>query len=350
MPDALTSSPPEVPKTTVRDVNIELQFAGPWRRFFARLVDLWAIGIPTGYIVALVSSSLSMEIAFWLQEPGSQFAFGLLLLPLILLIEAVIFGLFGSTLGKALLGIKVVTAAAYPASFSEYAERQSGVYWYGLGAGIPIVTLFTMARQHERLKQGKQAGYDEGRFNAKAQKLTPFRKILVPVVIAGLVSVNLAIRATSAEADRAYYAGFDWTNVVTGRTVAIPTGWIHESQDNVDGAPIDVFSSPRVDTIVVFAKEEIDPALSIDEYAELWAGATEETMALSLPGQPTTVRGLAGLQITGSVSGDQTQRIDALLVRNESQMWRVVLLRTSGRDPASEEAKELRNVLFTSIE
>lgn len=48
--------PPELPKPTAREHLITLPLAGPWRRFFARLVDLWVIALPTGFVVARLHS------------------------------------------------------------------------------------------------------------------------------------------------------------------------------------------------------------------------------------------------------------------------------------------------------
>jgi len=346
---ALAAIPPEIPTPTERDLNIALPLAGAWRRFFARLIDLWAISLPAAFLVSIIGSTFSTEFALWVQEPGSQYVFGWLILPLVLLIEAMIFGLFGSTLGKALLGVKVMTTTAIPARFAQYARRLVGVYWYGLGTGFPLVSLFTMARQHGRLKMGKFATYDEGVFNIKARKLGLFRAAFAVATIIALFSINVALQAISQEADRAYYAGFDWTNSSSGRTVQIPSGWVHESSENVDSQPIDIFSGPQIGVFVILAEEEIDPSMSLKEYAQLWLAATEESMTLSVSGQPPLVRGLPALRLVGMMADDSTQRIDAVIVHNGDHVWRVLLVGTSGEDPATDEAVALRNVLFGSI-
>jgi len=348
--DALSAIPPELPEPTPREKNIELPLAGPWRRFFGRLIDLWALALPTAFLVSVAASAASMEFALWIQEPGSEYAFGWLILPLVLFTEAIIYAIFGTTLGKALLGIKVVTVSADPVTFSQYAKRLVGVYWSGLGTGFPLVSLFTMAYQCGRLRKGRHAGYDEGRFNIKATKIGFFRIVLAVLVIAGLFSVNGALQVVSRDAKSGYYSGFNWTNDVTGRTVSIPAGWIHQRQQNDENQPIDIFSGPRVGAFAVFAKEDIDPNLSLIEYAQFWAIATEGTMSLSIPGHQIQMHGRPALHITGTMAGDRSQKIDAVLVRKGRHIWRVVLLGTSRRNPASEEAKELRDVLFSSIE
>lgn len=348
--NALSAIPPELPEAAPREKIIELPLAGPWRRFFGRFIDLWALALPVAFLVSVAGSAASMEFALWIQEPGSQYIFGWLIVPLILFAEAIIYALFGTTLGKAILGIKVVTVSAHPVTFSQYAKRLVGVYWSGLGTGFPIVTLFTMAHQYGRLKKERHAGYDEGRFNIKAKKLGFIRIALAVLVIAGLFSANVALQVVSQDAERAYYSGSNWTNDVTGKTVSIPAGWIHEREENDDNQPIDIFSGPRFGVFAVFAKEDIDPNLSFSDYAQFWAIATEGTMSLSIPGRQIQMHGRPALHITGTMVGDRSQKMDAVLVKKGRHMWRVVLLGTSGRNPASEEAKELRDVLFRSIE
>jgi uncharacterized RDD family membrane protein YckC len=347
--DAIRAIPPEIPQPTPREENIELPLAGPWRRFFARLIDLWAIALPVSFIVAYLAGSLSLEFALWIQEPGSEYAFGWLLLPAVLLVEGVIYALFGTTLGKAILGIKVVTVSAHKASAGQYLKRLLGVYWGGLATGFPLVNLFTMAHQYGRLRRGKHAGYDEGKFNIKGTKLGFFRVMFAVLAMAGLFTVQVGLRVMNQGAEHSYYSGTDWTNDVTGLTVSIPAGWVHERQQNEDEQPIDIFSGPRVGGFAVFGKEDVDPTLSLAEYARIWGVATEGTMELSVPGRPISVLGRAGLHITGYMTDDRAQKIDAVIVKNGRHVWRVVLLGTSGRNPASEEALQLRNVLFSSI-
>ncbi|MBN8510306.1 MAG: RDD family protein [Burkholderiales bacterium] len=149
--------PPDLPRPSTREQLIALPLAGPWRRFFARLVDLWVIALPTSFAAAFALARYSPAFSLWIQRPGSEYAFGWLLLPLILLVEVGIVAMFGTTLGKALLGVTVTTVGAQKLTAVQYLKRQVGVYWFGLGTGFPLVSLFTMARQHGRLKKGGHA-------------------------------------------------------------------------------------------------------------------------------------------------------------------------------------------------
>ncbi|SEA16521.1 RDD family protein [Microbulbifer marinus] len=347
--DAIDTVPPALPIDTPREANIELPMAGPWRRFFARLIDFWALGLVTAYIVGVAGSYISAEFALWIMQPGSDYLFGWLIVPLILLTEALVYAIFGTTLGKSLLGVKVISVAGYKASPSQYARRLIGVYWSGIGTGFPLVNLFTMAHQNGRLSRGRSASYDEGEFNVKASKLGFFRVPITFLVMAGLFSVIVMLNVSSEQDKRAAQSGFTWTNEVTGKTVSIPSGWIHDSQTNGDDQPIDIFSNTETGVFVIFAVEELAPGFSLVDYATMWANATAGSMKLDVPGTSLEMQGYSARRITGHLVSEESQKLDAVVVRRGRQVWRVVLLGAPGRVPISENSVTLREVLFSSI-
>lgn len=174
---ATTQAPAEVP-------------AGAWRRFFARYIDLWVIGLPTVFLVAFFLAPVWPGFARWLQQPNADQALWFLAIPLVLVIEAIIFGIFGTTLGKGLLGIHVTTARSKTPTFLQYLYRQLIVYWYGLGAGFPLVNLFTMARQYDRLRKGRATGYDEGLYKVTSSKVGATRYVLAVLVVVAMTALN----------------------------------------------------------------------------------------------------------------------------------------------------------------
>lgn len=342
--------PPELPKPTTREHLTALPLAGPWRRFFARLVDLWVIALPVSFAVAFALSSFSPAFGLWIQRPGSEYAFGWLLLPLVLLVEVGVFALIGTTVGKALLGVTVMTVDAQRPTASQYLKRQLGVYWYGLGTGFPLVSLFTMARQHGRLKAEREAGYDESKFNVKAPKLGALRALSAVAVVMGLFLLNVALQQVSKSSERSYYSGTTWVNQVTGKSVAVPAGWIHEEQKNDEKQSIHIFSAPDHGVYVVFAKEDVPPNMELDAYLDAWVVAVSDNMRLSTPGQQTFVGAREAVTLTGTMADDRTQRVHATLVKKGRQVWRVVILSNSGKEPASNHPMKLQNLLFQSIE
>lgn len=160
------------------------ELAGPWRRYFARWLDLAIIGWPSIFILAVVFPAFAQSV----QKPNGELIFGIVSLPTILFIEAVIFGFFGTTPGKALLGIEVTSLNYKKIQIDHYIYRQIGVWFFGLGVGIFPVAIFTMAKQYSRLKSCRATGYDEGSYLVIAKKIG-----IIRYVVAGLLFVVLIV-------------------------------------------------------------------------------------------------------------------------------------------------------------
>ena len=192
--------PPQLPKT-IEPPPLP-STAGPWRRFFARTIDFWAITPPVVLLMMLGGVQVSSDFALWLQEPRSTLVIGFFAVPLALAVEAILFWMFGSTVGKALLGISVRAESSRQLTLTESFQRQMGVYVYGEGAGLPLVNLVTTVRQYRRLKSGLQASYDEGRFVVTAVRLGVLRYVFVVAVLMLISLVNGFLQNLSARSHR----------------------------------------------------------------------------------------------------------------------------------------------------
>ncbi len=158
------------------------------------LFDLWSLGLLTQMGVSFVVAQVSPSFDLWIDQPAAQFLLLWLLFPLVLLVEATVYAAFGNTFGKALMGLVVVTSDGKRADPFEYLKRQAGVYWYGLGAALPPLALFTMARQQSRLAAGRRARYDEGRFSVRATgQFGLARGLAAAAAVAGLVVAFAAL-------------------------------------------------------------------------------------------------------------------------------------------------------------
>ncbi|CAM3612395.1 RDD family protein [Bordetella sputigena] len=345
--------PPPVPAPQPggeRERLISLSPAGPWRRFFARMIDLWIVGIPTIYIVSYLLARHYLGFALWIQRPGSDFSFGWVMLPPILAVEACIHRLFGNTFGKALLKVVVITADARRPTFGEYLRRQLGVYWYGLGTGFPLVPLFTMFRQYGKLKSGGQATYDRGAFNVKARKLGVLRGCIAFVVVVMLFFAVGMLNILSKEGQRSYYSGTLWKNPVSGKQVPIPQGWLLADQHNSDRQPIHVFTAPDLGVQMVFAQEDAGPRLPLGEYARLWQSAVANVMALQRDGPAVVLDGREVIVLTGTMTNDKALQVRVTLTKSDRYVWRCVIVTNGDKDAAAGQALKLQSLLFRSID
>lgn len=176
-----------------RHAGAELSPASPSRRFWARLVDIKLLLLLVGLLASALGRLLIPAFALWLAQPGSTIVFNVVLLPVCLLAEGAVFALFGNTPGKCLFNVKVSTAEGTPPSMRQYQLRQVGVWWYGLGAGVPIIGMITALLQYWRVSDGRATRYDAGRFVISATPLGWARSIKAVIVIFILASAYDAL-------------------------------------------------------------------------------------------------------------------------------------------------------------
>ena len=281
-------------------------------------------------------------------NPNSAGALGLLMTPLALFAEALIFGLFGTTIGKLLMGVRVTLLGGARPTYLQYLGRVLRVYWSGLALGIPLFALFTMWRQHSRLKANKPATYDEARFQVHASPMGAIRRSVsafaVLAMVVGAGSANYLVQVDQ----RKYFAGFDWRNPISTKSVAVPPGWVFTQQINAEEDTIFTFSSDAAGVISVFAMEAAGD-LTLEQYQRAWTAAMRPRMYLDVRPSPFVFEGRFGLQIHGVMADNATRRVHVTLIKNGDQIWRIVSVGVSGRDPDSNAARELRAALLKTL-
>lgn len=348
--ERLPAAPDAPPTSSTQERWIHEPLATPWRRFSARIFDLWFLSMAVGAVVVIAGSHLSDRFALWIDSPSSTYPFGWLLLPLVLLVEACIYAITGSTPGKGLLAVKVLTLRSNRLSFAEYLRRQVGVYWYGLATGFPFVNLFTMAMQRTHLQAGKSATYDQGKFIVKAPPLSGLRTFFAVVAAGALFALYVTLQVINKEDEHRYIAGFDWTNPTTQKVAKIPPGWTHNTQKTDTGDEVHVFGSDQERAYVVFAGESSTEPLGLQGYFGVWVDAVASTMALTKPAIPATIAGKSSLTTTGWLVQERSQKVDAaVFLRGDREYWRVVIVNISGEPPVTEGTRKLREALLGTL-
>jgi hypothetical protein len=158
----------------------------PWRRYFARILDV--------VLYALIGG-IGIEIAFpgWLDGANDRLvaiAASFVAVP----IETVLIALFGTTVGKALLATRVLTAQGTYIGFGRSFARAMNVLVRGQALGIPIVGFITQVVQYRNLSDEGVATYDRGRpwhvvhGPIGARQIAAF--VVLFVVIVGLIALG----------------------------------------------------------------------------------------------------------------------------------------------------------------
>lgn len=178
--------------------------AGRWPRFFARVFDVWWEILLLSVVFGAVLGRHSPVFAEWMNNGARQeladMLFGMLLLPIALMLDATLYRIFGNTPGKALLGLRVEQPDGSPLSYGQYLGRNFSMWLRGLALGIPIVGLFTMARQANRLAMGQPASYDEpAGYSVHAVPINLARKIGFGIAFVGLLAVNVVMGVMTSQ-------------------------------------------------------------------------------------------------------------------------------------------------------
>lgn len=147
----------------------------PWRRFFARTLDVAFYSVIWSCFLILV---FQVNIA---NQGSSGWAIveTIVILLLTLVFEPLQLTLFGTTLGKWILGLRVLHNDDRKLSFSEAYERTKQVLKYGIGFQIPILSWILLWKSYNMCTVGKELEWEtDSRLLLKDEK-----KIRIPAYI-----------------------------------------------------------------------------------------------------------------------------------------------------------------------
>lgn len=141
----------------------------PWVRFWARLIDITVVSIFVGLLVGiLIPHGLDWEL----------FSIFIRIISAILL-EAFLLSTWGMTLGKSLLQVYVRDTQGRKLNFSQAIKRCISAWTWGLGFGIPVVSLILAYMSYERIQETGVARWD-----IEADSLVSHKRIGFPRIAA----------------------------------------------------------------------------------------------------------------------------------------------------------------------
>jgi hypothetical protein len=179
----------------LRPVPVVTEASGlhPWRRYFARIFDLYVfvlfffpflgIAFPTLF----ESNDKSFDLLYSI---GGSFAYAIF--------EGFCMNVFGSSLGKRLYGIRLVRTGDEGLTLSVSFKRSFAVWVRGLGLGIPLVAFFTLVVAYRTLIRKEETSWDRDfQCSISHTKLSPVRWFLI-IAVWLLVLAVYAFLATLA--------------------------------------------------------------------------------------------------------------------------------------------------------
>lgn len=155
----------------------------PWRRFFARMLDE-AVYATLWYCFLLIVFQINTT-----NEGGGWTLLEMVMtLLLTIVLEPLQLSLFGTTLGKWILGLRVLDNYDGKLSFSYAFDRTKDVICYGMGFHIPVYYLFRMWKSYVKCTDGEELEWENGsRIILKDEK--KYRAVVYVVVQALLIGI-----------------------------------------------------------------------------------------------------------------------------------------------------------------
>lgn len=170
-------------------VEAEFELARAWPRFWARLLDISILALPVGMLLGLLFPSL---MVLDLGTRAAEFVIGIIALPVIMVIDALLLSLLGTSPGKAIVGLKVVDMEMRKLSTETALRRNLLLYLKGLVAGIPFLNLVGYGKGHADVREQGFTSWDEATNSRVIENGYHVARAAIAAAI--VIGLNAAIR------------------------------------------------------------------------------------------------------------------------------------------------------------
>jgi uncharacterized RDD family membrane protein YckC len=169
----------------LEEVAHDEDIATPWRRLWARLLDVFLCIYLLGFVLGAVRPSLFQSGG---TEAAHQQLIAWLLMPVVMVLDSIIYAMFGNTLGKAIAGIAVRRERGGRLPLFTYLKRNFELYFFGLGTLFPLITLVTLIGSFRRAERDELMSWDlSADSRVVARSTNPARTWIVALVYIVLV-------------------------------------------------------------------------------------------------------------------------------------------------------------------
>lgn len=165
----------------------------PWRRYFARGIDLALVGLPVSFVQYVLLHRNYTTVSRWEDIVCALIGWGLLLL-----LEPLLLARFGTTAGKWCMGITVTRPDGERLSYSEALNRTALVWLYGAGLGISIVELVCNYCSYRRYMNGEELAWESGSIERFDERGTGRMVLLYAAITALSLALTLAMGLSAA--------------------------------------------------------------------------------------------------------------------------------------------------------
>lgn len=217
--------------------NVASKVRSPWRRYFARLLD---IGIYTYFVVAFQALVFHANMAT--RSTLGNFLDTLIAFLIMMLVEPVLLSKLGTTPGKWLLGLRVTGVTGQPLSYLDALSRTVTVFWRGYGLNIPIYNFFRLWKGYKDCVAGELLDWEcDSIIHLKDQKKWRTAVyIVVNVLLIVLLVITFMIAAlpqnqgdlTIAEFSENYNQLLDFYDMNMEKGLSDSGNWVTRKSDD----------------------------------------------------------------------------------------------------------------------
>lgn len=296
--------------------------AGPWARFWARVIDTYVVTLilaaALGWLSALYLPSFFLKL-FGLNEVILNIIF----LPIAGLVLALMMRITGTTIGKAIVGIKVQNISGAN-TFLFYLKREFRVWLFGLRAGIPLANLITLINQRQHFAKSGSAGYDKG-VAIVTGKSSPERCAFAGVIAVSMLSFIWYLGALDKSATADARLTQEWTNPATGKATLFSKVWTFEDLKAEVGRTY-YFAADQLLAEIIFGYEPMDEA-DIDPivYGEALQEVISDDLLVNSEWKPVKVNGFNAARTTAVHKSAADTNVEITVAIVGRSAWRVLV-------------------------
>ena len=159
----------------------------PWVRYWARMFDIYLVSLVVVFALGIFYPDAFNSDA--LNENTSDQLFGILIIFVWVFIESLFLSTVGTTPGKWLFKIRLISPSGDKPDFSAALSRSFKV-WRGLGIGFPLVSLFTLIVAHRNLTKNGVTTWDkDDGFSVTHDRIGPLRVIFAIIFFLGFLAL-----------------------------------------------------------------------------------------------------------------------------------------------------------------
>ena len=139
----------------IREADVIPKENIPWRRFFARNLDMVLYGLLWDmFLVGVCNVNILQE------STALTIVSTIMILVLMILAEPVLLSVFGTTFGKWVLGIRITDFDGNKPGYEEALQRTAKVILFGLGLSIPVYDIVRLVKSYRSCEAGEDMEWE----------------------------------------------------------------------------------------------------------------------------------------------------------------------------------------------